>query len=98
MVRLKATKPDESALAEDAEVSISQVDCKLNNKLITPSVLSYPYKAYLETLLAHSRESKQSWLASEITTMTITPLRGRSDEWKPRIEGQEQADQAVSGR
>jgi hypothetical protein len=85
LVRLKVTKPDGSALADDAKVSttnlllhslFSQVDCKLNNKLITPSVLSYPYKAYLETLLAHSRESKQSWLASEMYYDDNQPIEG----------------------
>ena len=44
----------------------SQVDCKLNQKLVTPSINTYPYKAYLETLLAHGHDSAQTWLAAEM--------------------------------
>jgi len=75
LVKLNVTKADGTAIGATEKVStvnltlhslFSQVDCKLNNKLITPSVLSYPYKAYLETILAHTGESKNSWLSSEM--------------------------------
>lgn len=61
--------------AQDAKLSttnlllhslFSQVDCKLNQKLVTPSVNTYPYKAYLETVLAHGTDSTQTWLAAEM--------------------------------
>lgn len=82
-VKLKVTKPNGTDLAGDAKAStvnltlhslFAQVDCKLNNKLITPSVLSYPYKAYLETVLAHSRESKTSWLEAEMYYDDDSPM------------------------
>ena len=43
----------------------SQVDCKLYEKLVTPSVNTYPYKAYLETILSHGSDSLKSWLQAE---------------------------------
>ena len=42
-----------------------QVDVKLNDRLVTPSLNTYPYKAYLETLLSHGDASKGSWLSAE---------------------------------
>ena len=74
-LKIKVVKTDGSAPAQDAKLSttnltlhslFSQVDCKLNQKLISPSSNTYPYKAYLETVLAHGPESKSTWLASEM--------------------------------
>ena len=72
---LKVVKADNSALANDAKVStsnlllhtlFSQVDCKLNEKLVTPSVNTYPYKLYFETILSHGSDSLKSWLQAEL--------------------------------
>ena len=74
-VKVKLCKLDNSNLALDAKVStcnlllhslFSQVDVKLNDRLVTPSTGTYPYKSYLETLLSHGNESKDSWLQSEL--------------------------------
>ena len=74
-LKIKLTKTDGNNPAADAKLSLanltlhslfSQVDCKLNQKLVTPSVNTYPYKAYLETILSHGTESKNTWLASEL--------------------------------
>ena len=72
---LKVVKADNSAMDDDVKVStanlllhtlFSQVDCKLNEKLVTPSVNTYPYKAYLETILSHGSDSLKSWLQAEL--------------------------------
>ena len=42
-----------------------QVDVKLNDRLVTPSLNTYPYKAYLETLLSHGADTKNSYLSNE---------------------------------
>ena len=42
----------------------SQVDVTLNGTLVTPSTNTYPYRAYIETLLSHGKEAKQSQLTS----------------------------------
>ena len=95
LVKLNVLKADGTAPAAEAKMSVanlmlhslfSQVDCKLNNKLVTPSVLTYPYKAYLETLLAHSKESKETWLQSELFYDDTPP----SDAFDPTAEGAQQ--------
>ena len=64
------TAPDAGATLSTANLLLhslfSQVDCKLNQKLVTPSVNTYPYKAYLETVLAHGSDSASTWLAAEM--------------------------------
>ena len=44
----------------------SRVDCKLNGTLVTANVDTYPYKAYLETILSHGGASLKSWLQAEL--------------------------------
>ena len=44
----------------------SQVDVKMNGKLVTPSINTYPYKAYLETLLSYGTDAKETRLSSEL--------------------------------
>ena len=41
-----------------------QVDVKLNDRLVTPSLNTYAYKAYMETLLSHGPDAKESWLSA----------------------------------
>jgi hypothetical protein len=73
-IKLKIANKDKSALEENAKVGpinlwlhslFSQVNLKLNEKLITPSVNTYPYKAYLETLLSYGSDAKKSQLGSQ---------------------------------
>ena len=80
-IKAKVTKPDKTNIPGDAKVGpvnlwlhtlFSQVDVKLNGKLITPSVNTYPYRAYLETLLCYGADAKESQLTSELWYMDKT--------------------------
>ncbi len=44
----------------------SQVDVSLNETLVSPSTNTYPYRAYLETLLSYGKDAKSSWLSAEL--------------------------------
>src|SRR5258705_10298895 len=44
----------------------SQVDVFLNQKLVTPAASTYPYKAYIQTLLSYEAPAKKSHLASAL--------------------------------
>ena len=72
---LKVVKADSTDLGDNEKVStanlllhtlFSQVDCKLNEKLVTPSINTYPYKAYFETILSQLPNSLKSWLQAEL--------------------------------
>ena len=43
-----------------------QVDVSLNERLVTPSTNTYPYRAYLETLLNHGPAAKNSYLTAAL--------------------------------
>nr|CAB3266070.1 uncharacterized protein F54H12.2-like [Phallusia mammillata] len=71
----RITNADGSELANDAAVAPvnywlhslwGQVDLSLNNKTVTPSSNTYPYRAYLETLLSFGEEAKRSQLTSSL--------------------------------
>ena len=90
-IKVKVTEESGANIAEGAKVStvnlllhslFSQVDCKLNEKLVTPSVNTYPYKAYIETLLSHGTESKNSWLEAELYHKDEPPM----DSYDPSDE------------
>ena len=91
-LKVKISKADGSNLGDGAKISTTnlllhtlfpQVDCKLNEKLVTPSINTYAYKAYLETLLSHPRESKETWLQSEFYHQDHPPI----DSNDPTAEG-----------
>ena len=74
-VQAKVVNVDGSNLAADAEVGpvnlwlhslFSQVDISLNEKLISPSSNTYPYRAYLETLLSYGSEAKNTQLTASM--------------------------------
>ena len=44
----------------------SQVDVRLNERLVTPSMNTYPYRAYLETLLSYGPAAKESYLSAAL--------------------------------
>ena len=44
----------------------SQVDVSLNDRLVTPSMNTYPYRAYLETLLSYGPAAKESYLTAAL--------------------------------
>ena len=70
-VKLKVTKDDGENLDVTEKVApvnlflhslFSQVDVKLRDTLVTPSVNTYPYKSYLETLLSYGSDAKETQL------------------------------------
>ena len=74
-IKAKVVKRDKSRIEDNAKLGpvnlwlhslFSQVDVQLNGKLITPSVNTYPYKAYLETLLSYGSDAKESQLSAEL--------------------------------
>ena len=76
-IHLKAniTNADGSNLAGTAQVGpvnlwmhalFIQVEVYLSNKLVTPSSTSYPYRAYMETVLNFSKDAKASHLTSAL--------------------------------
>ena len=74
-VKVKITQADGTNIANDAEVGpvnnflhslFSQVDISLNGTLITSSTNTYPYRAYIENLLSHGPDSKESQLTASL--------------------------------
>ena len=68
-------QPNGQPLPQDAPVApvnlllhsmFSQVDVSLNEKLVTPSKNTYPYQAYLETLMSYGQEAKSSQLTTAL--------------------------------
>ena len=66
---------DGTMSGDDAEVGpvnlwlhslFSQVDVSLNERLVTPSMNTYPYRAYLETLLSYGPAAKESYLTAAL--------------------------------
>ena len=73
-LKLKVLQNDGTALGANAHVApanlmlhtlFSQVDVKFRDTLVTPSVNTYPYKSYLETLLVYGEGAKHSHKTSE---------------------------------
>jgi hypothetical protein len=74
-VTAKIVRDDGTNIAADAAVApvnlwlqslFSQVDIKLNDTLITQSTNTYPYRAYLETLLSYGEDAKVSHLTASL--------------------------------
>ena len=72
-VRAKVTKGDGSDLAADDPVGpvnlflqslFSQIDVSLNERLISPSTPTYPYRAMIETLLSYGNDAKTTQLTA----------------------------------
>ncbi|XP_064622574.1 uncharacterized protein F54H12.2-like [Lineus longissimus] len=70
-LELKVTKADGTDLEENAKVGpvnnllhtlFSQIDLSLNGQLVTSANNTYPYRAYIETLLSYGEEAKKSQL------------------------------------
>ena len=82
-IKAKIVKANGTALSNDTKVApvnlwlhslFSQVDITLNRKLVTPSVPTYPYKAYLETLLSYGTDAKESQLTSQLWYLDNNPM------------------------
>ena len=95
-LKVKLIQAGGDALASGAKVStanlllhsvFSQVDVKLNERLVTPSVNTYPYKAFMETLLSHGPASKQSWLKGEFYYEDKKPLNSHDPTAAASNEG-----------
>ena len=74
-VKAKIVNVDGTDLAPGVDVApvnywmhslFSQVDVSLNDVLVTPSENTYPYRAYIETMLNYGREAKQSYLTGAL--------------------------------
>ena len=72
-LKFKLTKSDGTNLEADTKVvpvnnfmhsMFSNIDLYVNNKLITSSMDTYPYRAYLETLLSYGHDTKTHHLAA----------------------------------
>ncbi len=72
-VQAKIVDADGAALDDDEPVApvklmlqslFSQVDVSLNDRVITPSAITYPYRAIMETLLSYGPAAKSSHLTS----------------------------------
>ena len=71
-VKAKITNANRTAIDADTQVGpvnlflhslFSQVDVSLNERLISPSTNTYPYRAMIETLLNYGEEAKTSQLS-----------------------------------
>ena len=71
-VKAKITKANGTAIDAETQVGpvnlflhslFSQVDVSLNERLISPSTNTYPYRAMIETLLNYGEEAKTSQLS-----------------------------------
>ena len=92
-IEAQVKKADGTDLAADAKVGpinnwmhslFGQIDLSLNGELITPSNNTYPYRAYLETLLSYGEEAKKSQLQS---VLWFEDDAGKFDKFDPSEEG-----------
>ena len=75
LVRAKVVRGVGADIADDTPVApvnnwlhslFSQVDVHLNDTLVTPSSNTYPFRAYVETLLSYGAEAKKTQLTSQL--------------------------------
>ena len=75
LVRAKVVRGVGTDLADDTPVGpvnnwlhslFSQVDVYLNDTLVTPSSNTYPFRAYVDTLLSYGAEAKNTQLTSQL--------------------------------
>ena len=74
-VKVKIVKPDGQDLDPTSAVApvnlflhamFTQIDMYISDRLISGGSNTYPYRAYLETILNQGEDSKNSWLAAEL--------------------------------
>ncbi|XP_041478872.1 uncharacterized protein F54H12.2-like [Lytechinus variegatus] len=94
-VKAKVVHHDGTNLVADDQVApvnlflhslFSQVDVSLNDRVITPSTPTYPYRAMIESLLQYGSEAKESQLTSALF-FKDTP--GHMDQANPLEPGNE---------
>ncbi|XP_071039990.1 uncharacterized protein F54H12.2-like [Parasteatoda tepidariorum] len=91
-VQAKILKNDNTNLTADDKIGpvnlflhslFSQVDVSLNDRIISNSSNTYPYRSYIETLLNHGYDSKTSQLTAELYYKDSNDgLKKRSDYFK----------------
>ena len=68
----------------------SQVDVSLNERLISPSTNTYPYRAMLETLLNYGEDAKSSQLTMAMfykdTPGKMDAVNPVADDGQPGVE------------
>ena len=78
LVTVKLKKTDGSAIVDAEKVGpvnlllhslFAEVEVSLNEKIITPSNNTYPYRSYFETVLNYGSDAKQSKLTAELYYM-----------------------------
>ena len=88
-VKAKVTKPNGDNLVDTDRVGpvnlflhslFSQVDVSLNDRVITPSTPTYPYRAMIESLLQYGPEAKQTQLT---TALFYKDTSGQMDQNDP---------------
>ena len=98
-VKVKILKGDGKPLVEADKVApinlflqsiFSQVDVSLNERIISSSTNTYPYRAYIETLLNYGEDAKKSLLTCECfykdTNLTDVKVSGKNEGLKKRYE------------
>ena len=102
-VKAKITKANGNALDPNAEVGpvnlflqslFSQVDVSLNERLISPSTNTYPYRAMIETLLNYGEDAKTSQLSM---AMFYKDTPGKMDVVSP-VADDEDANMGLKAR
>ena len=75
LIRAKVVRGDGTDLADDTQVApvnnwlhslFSRVDVYINDTLVIPSSNTYPFRAYVETLLSYGAEAKNTQLTSQL--------------------------------
>ncbi|XP_035233536.1 uncharacterized protein F54H12.2-like [Stegodyphus dumicola] len=95
-VKAKIIKTDGKPTVADSKIGpvnlflhslFSQVDVTLNDRLISSSSNTYPYRAYIETLLNHGFDSKTSQLTCEMFYKdTFSKIFTDNEGWIKRSE------------
>ena len=102
-VKAKITKANGAALDPNEQVGpvnlflhslFSQVDVSLNERLISPSTNTYPYRAIIETLLNYGGDAKSSQLSM---AMFYKDTPGKMDVVNP-VEEEDNANMGLNAR
>ena len=103
-VRAKITNADGTNLVAGAPVGpanlflhslFNQVDVSLNERLITSSTPTYPFRAIIETLLSYGHDAKKSQLSS---ALYYKDTAGKMDVVDPTVEEDEDANVGLKSR
>ena len=87
LIRAKVVRGVGTDLAADTPVApvnnwlhslFSQVDVYLNDTLVTPSSNTYPFRAYVDTVLSYGAEAKNTQLTSQLW------YKDTADTWMPQ--------------